>query len=368
MKRGDFAGDRVRGLVTPLTSRYAKAPGPVRLAVPPVVGFVVVVILAYSVPLFWTNLGATAAGNVLLTASVGILFARARMLALCPLGFAAVACWFAGWCTVHGLGNFAVILVGSIVIVAVLGALVGLLAIRLRGMNLAVATIAVASAAVIGLSVYPIPGLSEGIPVERPGFAPGDRAYLVFSAAVVIITLVLLSAVLRSRLGTAWAMLSSERAAAAAGTNVFLSKLTAFAGSAVLAAISGVLLSGQQGFVDASVFSVGANLQIVVVAIFVGAGYTEGAILSGIVPVVLGEIFAKIGLPVDVPIIFFGIGAIQALAQNPGGISAQNRLNRRKRRAARLARQRAAAGLGAPDPDPVAEPVDTPLGAGGSIR
>lgn len=302
----------------------------------------IAVIVAFSIfaPLYWTNLGTTAASTALLTASVGVLFTRARMLMLCPLSFAAIACWFAGWCTTNGYDNFLVIMVGAIVIVGIFGLIVGLLAIRLRGMYLAVATIAVAAAVTIFMSGFPIPGLIEGIPVTRPVLFTDDRAYFAMSGVVLVIALLVISLILNSRLGTAWAMLSSERAAAAAGSNVLLSKLSAFSIAAMLSAVAGVLLSGQQGFVDVSVFSVGANFLIVVVAIFVGAGYVEGAVLSGIVPVLLGEIFIQIGIPTDIPTIFFGVGAIQALAENPGGISASMRVRRRKKRLAKAARGR----------------------------
>ena len=102
-------------------------------------------------PDYWIYL-ATA---VLITAvnllSLGVVEGRTGMISLCQLSFAGVGAWTVGWLNVAGApGGLPLwILIGGLTAMP-LGIAIGLPALRLRGINLAIVTLGFASAFEIG--------------------------------------------------------------------------------------------------------------------------------------------------------------------------------------------------------------------------
>lgn len=304
--------------------------------------FVLAVLAALLVSPYWDFLGTTGTANVLLVLSVGLAFNRSGMLYLCPLAFAAAGAWVAGWCSVDLHLPFLVGLVLAGVIAVPLGGVIGLLALRLRGMNLAIATLALNSVVQVMLSVWPIPGSNDNRPVQRPAFAQLPGQYFLLSLLIMAVICLAVALLLRSRVGASWMMIKSERGAAGGGANVLRAKIEVFVACSVIATIAGVIMIGQSGTVGSTSFSDGASLLIVVVAILAGAGRLEGAFAGGAAAAFVPEILLRLGIPTEFGAIVFGFGAVQALSQGGDGIAGlqqARRAARRTRRArARLAR------------------------------
>src|SRR5690606_35234221 len=136
-------------------------------------------------------------------------------------------------------GGFIVWLLAGAVVAAVAGILLGLPALRLRGVNLAVVTLGAAAAVDVLLVQTQFPGQKEGLSVERPGLFSSDREYFFFSIIVLVVCTYLVFLVQRSRVGSSWkAVAFSERGTAAVGQSVRMAKLSAFAVSAALGGVS----------------------------------------------------------------------------------------------------------------------------------
>ena len=109
-------------------------------------------------PNYWIYL-ATA---VLITAvnllSLGVVEGRTGMISLCQLSFAGVGAWTVGWLNVAGVpGGLPLwILIGGLAAMP-LGIAIGLPALRLRGINLAIVTLGFASAfdAILAANTFP---------------------------------------------------------------------------------------------------------------------------------------------------------------------------------------------------------------------
>jgi ABC-type branched-subunit amino acid transport system permease subunit len=188
------------------------------------------------------------------------------------------------------------LLLAALVVVPA-GLLFGLPAVRIRGINLAVITLAMAVVAdallftidsfaggVFGRSV-PAPhlfGLNLGIAGSSPAAYP--RATFGIFLLVVDVLLGLLVAWVRlSSLGRRLvAVRSNERAASAAGINVARAKLTAFALSAFIAALGGGLLAYQQGVIAAGGFTVFLSLTFLAIAYVGGVGRISGAVVAAL--------------------------------------------------------------------------------------
>jgi branched-chain amino acid transport system permease protein len=323
-------------VVGPVTAWADDRPYVGRWAVP-AAAVVAASVLGVTTGAYWAFLGVEAITTALLALSVGIVFNRAGMLALCPLSFAALGAWVAGWLNVHHRISFVLVMAAAAVASLPAGIIVGGLAVRLRGMNLAIATMGLAAITSQVLNVFPIPGQDQGTAILRPGFAQSQSAYFLFCLAALVVAGVAVTVVSRGRAGAAWAMLRSERATAAVGINVALAKLSVFVVSGVIASVAGVLLTAQSGIVDTSSFSASASLQVVVIAVLAGAGRMEGAVAAGVLGAFFTELLLRIGIPTDLAGVFFGVGALQILSRGGEGVAGQQQAKRAVRRFGRRA-------------------------------
>jgi branched-chain amino acid transport system permease protein len=144
----------------------------------------------------------------------------------------------------------ALVIIGGLV-AAVAGLIVGLPALRLRGVNLAVLTLGVAAAVDLTLMKLGFPAFVGGTRIERPfdlgtSSVDSDRGYVIFVVVAVALIALMLIFLQRSNWGASWkAVAFSERGTASAGTNVRTAKLSAFAVSAFVGGLAGGLLDGQ---------------------------------------------------------------------------------------------------------------------------
>ncbi len=273
----------------------------------------------------WAAVAITAAVQGLIALSAGMLFGRAGLLSLCAVSFVGISAWVNAWLVVHAsLPFFVNVLIGAIAVIP-FGILVGGLAVRLRGVNLAIVTLTFAAAVVGVFGSHKFPGSQDD---KNRGARPigfqSDRMYFLLCFMVLVACGLALEWYGRRRNGLAWrAVRSSERATAGAGLSVPMVKVNAFVVSAVLAGIAGGLFMGQyKGSISEATFLPVASMVLVASAVMVGAQSLSGAVLAGLLASVIPEIFDRNGWATEYPQILFGLGAIQALSQGGGGISA----------------------------------------------
>jgi branched-chain amino acid transport system permease protein len=248
--------------------------------------------------------------------SLGLVTGRTGMISLCQMSFAGVGAWVTGWLNVLDApgGLIVWMLIGGLAAVPV-GVAIGLPALRLRGINLAIVTLGFAAAFDTVLATITFPGQTTFTQVARPGLFDSDRGYFVFVLLVYGVLAVALEFLSRSRLGASWlAVRHSERAAAAHGISIPRAKLSAFAISAFISGISGGLLAGYLGTLVSDNFSMMQSLALFAVATMVGAHFTLGAIIGGILITLFPELLRRLNLPQDVGNVFFALGAVQALS------------------------------------------------------
>ena len=182
-------------------------------------------------------------------------------------------------------------------IATVFGVLVGLPALRVRGTNLAIITLA--GGVAITEFVFKNPkyvgdASTGGAQVPNPkvgawdfGLIFGDEASRpVFGIFLVVIALVTALAVVnlrRSRSGRQiLAARSNERAASAIGVSVERTKMQVFAVSSFIAGIGGVLIAYRFGSVSDASFGVIASLTALAVAYLGGISTVSGAVVAGV--------------------------------------------------------------------------------------
>ena len=167
-----------------------------------------------------------------------------------------------------------------------LGFAFGLPSLRLRGLYLAVSTLALYFVVTyLGGEYETKRGFSTGIVIEPPSLAgykltDGRVWYFVLLAAAAASLFVCIN-LLRSRSGRAWRALHAREAVAEAlGINVVGYKLLAFVISSGMTSVAGCLFAYYRGFVSVEAFDLFLSIQYVAMIIIGGTGSLLGAVLG----------------------------------------------------------------------------------------
>jgi len=266
----------------------------------------------------------------------GILYGRVGLISLGQVALLTIGCW-AGTRLAYATSlPFPVVLLLSGAITCVVGVFVGLPALRLSGLYLALVTLMFAGATTIVLSVTDFPNGGGGFtgrsaadalttstpPVRRPSWANGDVAYYRYTVIVCALLFLLALVHVATKPGRAWASIrESEPAALAAGVNITLYKLWAFALASFMAGIAGFLLAAQVGVPRAITFQTQDSLTLAATALIGGIFSVWGAIVAGVFNQLLPFLFqAQWGINPNFLLIIFGAGLLQVLLTAPGGL------------------------------------------------
>jgi branched-chain amino acid transport system permease protein len=169
---------------------------------------------------------------------------------------------------------------------ALLGIVFGLPSLRLRGLYLAVSTLALHFVVVyLGGEYEAKRGYSTGIVIDPPQLFGWQlvhpRAWYFVLLVAAAATLMLCINLLRSRTGRAWgAIRSNETVAEALGIGIAGYKLLAFVISSAITAVAGALFAYYRGFVSVEAFSLFLSISYVAMIIIGGMGSLLGALLG----------------------------------------------------------------------------------------
>ncbi len=248
------------------------------------VWFAVFSLALLSYPFFANALWLDLANQVLL-ASIGavalmLLTGYAGQISLGHAGLLAAGAFTTGILFKEFGASMWLTLPASAAVGAALGLIFGLPSLRLRGLYLAVSTLALHFIVTFAGGEYETRrGFSTGIVIEAPLADPRSWYFVLLAAAAA--TLLFSLNLLRSRTGRAWrAIHGREAVAEALGISVHRAKLSAFVISSTLTAVSGCLFAYYRGFVSAEAFSLYLTIQYVAMVIIGGMGSLLGAILG----------------------------------------------------------------------------------------
>ncbi len=269
----------------------------------------------------------------------GILYGRVGLISLGQVALLTIGCWIGTRIAYATSLPFPVLLLLAGGITCAIGVLVGLPALRLSGLYLALITLMFAGATTIVLSVTDFPNGGGGFkgtstagtlttstpPVRRPSWAVGDVAYYRYTVIVCAILFLIALVHVAGKPGRAWATIrESEPAALAAGVNITLYKLWAFALASFVTGVAGCLLAAQVGVPRAITFQTQDSLTLGATALIGGIFSLWGAVIAGIFNQGLPFLFqAQWGLNPNFLLIIFGAGLLQVLLTAPGGLADQ---------------------------------------------
>ena len=291
--------------------------------------------LSAVLPTYLVYLATTAIISSIALLGLGVVTGTAGMIVLCQLTLAAVGAWVVSWLNVLGVpGGLFVWLPAAGLVAGIAGVIIGLPALRLRGVNLAVVTLGFAAAADLTLVKTQFPGAVNGTKVPRPDLFSTDRGYFFLAVIVLVLVAVTVHLLQHSRWGSGWRSVAfSERGTASAGSSVRTAKLSAFAVSSAIAGLAGGLIAGQVGTAFPSGFNTLQSMALYVLSIVAGAHLLEMAVFGGVLWVLIPELLKRWGIPQDWGFVVFGAMGIQALTSNSNlGQDIRNAVRRRRRR------------------------------------
>ena len=225
--------------------------------------------------------------NSILAASM-FLVLYSGQLSLAAPGFMAVGAYTAVLMGLYWNTPLAVNLLAGTLLAGLVGLLVGLPVLRLRGVFLAIATIGFIEALTEGV-ILNLPITGEGLGLKNPSADPltGINLVLISVAAVIFIVW----RVTRGRLGRAWAAIRQDEVAALSqGIHVARYKMIAFVLSALLAGFAGGLESHLNFYVDPNEYGVTRTVQVLTFAVLGGAGNVFGPVVGALFLTSLPEI------------------------------------------------------------------------------
>ena len=269
----------------------------------------------------------------------GILYGRVGLISLGQIALLTIGCWIGTRLAYATSLPFPLLLIASGGMTCLIGIFVGLPALRLSGLYLALITLMFAGATTIVLAVTDFPNGGGGFkgrsatgalttstpPVRRPSWAEADVAYYRYTVIVCAILFLLALLHVSGKAGRAWASIrESEPAALAAGVNITLYKLWAFAFASFITGVAGCLLAAQVGVPRAITFQTQDSLTLAATALIGGIFSLWGAVVAGIFQQLVPFLFqAQWGWNSNLVLILFGVGLLQVLLTAPGGLSQQ---------------------------------------------
>jgi branched-chain amino acid transport system permease protein len=284
--------------------------------------------------IYWVKILTAAAIYSIVALGLGLLYGRVGMVSLCQIALLAVGAWTATR-ILYGTGiPFPIVLVLAGLVTAVLGTIVGLPALRISGLHLALITLMFAGAITLLLSIIHFPNggggfqgvlgleeLQEFRNIRRPGIATNDVAYYRYTLVVAALMFLIALWQVSSKSGRAWAAIrESEPAALAAGINITRYKLWAFALASFLTGVAGGLLAGSAGALSPVQFPTQDSIVLLAVILMGGIYSVWGAVVAGLLVRLLPALLENWGVSVYISLLLFGIGVLQVLATAPGGL------------------------------------------------
>ncbi|MGH8899882.1 MAG: branched-chain amino acid ABC transporter permease [Egibacteraceae bacterium] len=277
------------------------------------------VVAPFVLPSVWLTVACQAGIAAIGAIGLNILTGYTGQISLGQGGFLAVGAYTSAIVVMRmglstGLG-----IVAGITMTALIGALFGLPALRLKGLYLAIATLASQEIILWGVRNWrPVTGGVDSLQVDPPVVAgltlDGDfRWYWVILACAILATLAATN-LFRTGLGRAFvAIRDQDIAAQATGVDLVRYKLLAFAVSSGFVGLAGALTAHYTGSLTWERFTFDVSVVYVAMIIVGGLGSVAGSIYGALFMVALPAGIQQIGtaLREDVPTLAMKLPALQ---------------------------------------------------------
>ncbi|WP_370614819.1 ABC transporter permease subunit [Mumia qirimensis] len=312
----------------PVPAAY-KAVRAIRLTPPVVVigSVTVAVALAYLVSNETASVLTSVAGFAIVGLSVGLITGVAGQLSLGQFAYAGIGAAVSAHLA-NSSGNFVLGILGGVAVAAVVSALVGIPALRLKGLALAVSTLAFALATtawVLRLDIF----LGDGISPAKPtwfGYPMNlARDYYLFAILMLALGVFVCANLWRSGFGRSLqALRDNEDAARAFTVPRTMRKLQLYAVSGAIAGLGGVVIGHGQMTLTVNSFPATASIDVVALTVVGGLGLVIGPLVGALIIVGLPGLVI-LGIPGQAALALGWLLVVVLLPDGLGGIGMRMR-------------------------------------------
>ena len=223
---------------------------------------------------------------IVLALGLNIVVGQTGLLDLGYVAFFAVGAYSTAKLSADGPLNAWECLIPAIVIATAAGVALGAPTLRLRGDYLAIVTLGFGEIVRITAQNSPSLGEARGItgiphPSALPGLEFGTEPlpYYYLALAAIIVAILVVARLKRSRVGRSWtAIREDEDAAELMGVPTFKMKLWSFAMGASFGGLGGWLYASKVGFINPDTFPFTVSILILAAVVLGGLGSTPGVI------------------------------------------------------------------------------------------
>lgn len=291
--------------------------------------------LPFALSSYWTQVATGAVIYSVVALGAGLLMGRVGLVSLCQIALLAVGGWLAiriGYATDL---PFPVILLASGIGTGLIGLLIGLPALRLSGLYLALITLMAAGAIMTVLTKINFPNGAGGVTgysaatgangaLSPPSIAVSTDGFFRYAFVAAALMFLLGLWQVRGKPGRAWKSIrQSEPAALAAGINTTFYKLWAFTLASFITGVMGGVLAASGGGLNVYQFPTSDNLLLLTVVLMGGIYSFWGAVIAGVLFKALPAVLSQFGIDPQLSLVVFGAGALQVMATAPGGLATQ---------------------------------------------
>lgn len=318
----------IRALRAPQLDRF------VRVAWYILLGGFVVSMLTW-LPITWENVFNAGLVYSIIFLSITLITGMGGQLSLAQATFAGVGAFTAAQLANHfGLSFFVGGLVGAVVAAGV-AVVLGFASVRLRGLGLALLTIA--AALFFDNTVFPqalSSAAGQSISVKSSWVSlgvlnPNGHAFFVMAMVVLLVCIAGVKLIHRGTTGRfLGAIRGSETGASGMGINLTWQHVLIFALAGLVAGIGGTVQVIQQQQVSPALFNYEISLVFVVVVVTTGAHTVEGALQAGFGFVILQQLLTYVPARLggnSLVVVFFAFGALTYAAHPEGILEYQKR-------------------------------------------
>ncbi|MFR6448654.1 MAG: branched-chain amino acid ABC transporter permease [Peptoniphilus grossensis] len=254
--------------------------------------------------------------NIVLAVSLNITVGNLGQITLGHAGFMSIGAYTAALFTkagiIPGLGGYLVGMLLGGIFASIIGILIGIPALRLKGDYLAIVTLAFGEIIRVLIEYFNFTGGAQGL-----SGIPVMQNFLVIYV-ITIISVALMFSTMTSKHGRAiLSIRDDEIAAESSGINITYFKTYAFALSAFFAGIAGAMYAHNIGVIGAKVFDYNRSFDILVMVVLGGMGSFTGAVFSAIVLTIIPEFLRQFA---EYRMIFYSLALIIVMIFRPNGL------------------------------------------------
>ena len=226
--------------------------------------------------------------NVVLAISLNITAGCLGQMALGHAGFMSIGAYTAALFTksntIPGVGGYIVALILGGLVAMIIGVVIGIPALRLRGDYLAILTLAFCEIIRVLIEFFKFTGGAKGL----TGIKLNKNFSIIY--IIMLLCVFMMYTFMKSRHGRAiLSIREDEIASESSGINLTFYKTLAFAYSAFFAGVAGGMYAHYIGILGAKNFDFNKSIDILVIVVLGGLGSFTGSVIGAIVLTILPE-------------------------------------------------------------------------------